>query len=307
MGVLEAPHTQPSGTFDNRAKHYRHLEALPLSSAMGAEIRGVDLRELDDAQFSELEDALYHHKMLYLRDQKLAYSDQEELTLRFGSFGVDAYTAGIDGHPHLQRVIKQAEESAPMIFGGNWHTDSPFLERPPALSLLYGVDIPPYGGDTWWANTQLAYESLSPAMRQILQPLQVMMSARKVLAGLRKHSPDGGGVKVTSMDIDVKERTLIEGALHPMIRTHPATGDKSLYIDPTYTVGIEGLSAYEAGPLVDFLCAHITQPIFCCRLRWEPGTFAMWDNRGCIHHAFNDHDGFRREMLRTIVEGEVPV
>ncbi len=307
MSILEAEHTQPSGTFDNRAKRYRHLEAHPLSSAMGAEIRGVDLAAVSDAQFAEIEDALYHHKMLYFRDQKLRYEDQERLTLCFGRFGVDAYTAGVEGHPNVQRVVKEADERAPMIFGGNWHTDSPFLERPPAVSLLFGVEIPPYGGDTWWANTQLAYESLSAAMRAMLAPLKVHMSARKVLAGLRKHSPDDTDVKVTSMDIEVKERTLIDGAVHPLVRTHPATGRKSLYVDPTYTVGIEGMTAYEANPLVEFLCGHITQPIFTCRLRWETGTFAMWDNRGCLHHAFNDHDGFRREMLRTIAEGEIPV
>ncbi len=244
--------------------------------------------------------------MIFFRGQTLRYEDQEHFTLRFGAFGVDAYTAGIPGHPHLQRVVKEADESVPMIFGGNWHTDSPFLERPPAISILYGVEVPPVGGDTLWVNTQAAYESLSDTMRRMIDPLRVHMSARRVLAGLRKHTPSDEDVKVTSMDIDVKERTLVDGALHPLVRTHPKTGTRSLYVDPTYAVGIEGLHNHEAAPLVDFLCSHITQPIFQARLHWEDGTLAMWDNRACLHHAFNDHDGYRREMIRSIVEGEVP-
>ena len=307
MTAMGSEYTQPSGTFDNQAKNYRYITSSPFSSSMGAEIEGVDLGKLNDAQFAEVEDALYHHKMVYFRDQDLSCEDQENLTLRFGDFGVDAYTAGIKGHPNLQCVVKEADERAAMIFGGSWHTDSPFLERPPAISLLYGVDIPPYGGDTLWTNTQLAYESLTATMQQMLAPLKVHMSGRRVLSGLRKHSPDQSDVRVTSMDINVKERTLIDGAVHPLIRTHPATGKKSLYVCPSYTIGIEGMTEYEAAPLIDFLCAHITQPIFNCRLRWAPKTFVMWDNRSCLHHAFNDHDGYRREMRRSIVSGEVPM
>ena len=244
--------------------------------------------------------------MVYFREQILSYDNQEALTLRFGNFGIDAYTAGLPGHPHLQRVVKEADERAAMIFGGSWHTDSPFLQRPPAISLLYGVDIPPYGGDTLWANTQVAYQTLSATLQRMLAPLRVKMSGRRVLDGLRKHSVDASKIDVASMDMAVKEQTLIEGATHPLIRTHPVTGAKSLYVDPTSAVGIEGMTDYEAGPLLDFLCKHITQPIFTCRLQWQPGTFVMWDNRSCLHHAFNDHDGYRREMLRTIVEGEAP-
>jgi taurine dioxygenase len=273
---------------------------------MGAEIERVNLRELDDVRFAEIEDALYQHKMIFFRDQALSCEDQENLTARFGEPAVDAYTAGIEGHRNIQGVIKEADQSAKMIFGGSWHTDSSFLQRPPSISLLYGVDIPPYGGDTWWANAEFAYETLSEAMQQMLAPLKVVNSGRGVLAGLRKHSEAEGEVRVTSMDIDVKERVLQQDTAHPLIRTHPVTGKRSLYVDPSYTVGIEGMSAYEASPLLGFLCDHITQPIHTCRLRWEPETLVMWDNRSCLHHAFNDHDGYRREMRRSIVAGEVP-
>jgi alpha-ketoglutarate-dependent taurine dioxygenase len=121
---------------------------------MGAEIQNVDLRHLDAATFAELSDALHHHKMVFIRQQNLSFEDQEQLTLRFGEFGIDAYTTGIDGHPNVQRLLKTAEQKSSVIFGGSWHTDSPFLPPPPAISLLYGIDIPLYGGGTLWANNR---------------------------------------------------------------------------------------------------------------------------------------------------------
>ena len=274
---------------------------------MGARIDGVDLETIDDACFSELTDALYHHKMVFFRDQTLSLEGQERLTRRFGEFGVDAYTAGVDGHPNVQRVLKQADERSPLIFGGSWHTDSPFLERPPAVSLLYAVDVPPYGGDTLWANSALAYATLSPLLQSMLAPLRVRMSGRRVMEALERIAGGRGEIGIASMDVAIDGRTLVDGTSHPLVRTHPVTGEKSLYVDETYAVGIDGLSDYESGPLLAWLCAHVTQPVFQCRLRWTQGTFAMWDNRTTIHHAFNDHDGYRREMLRTIAEGEIPV
>ncbi len=298
---------QPIATPDNHAHAYTHLRARPLASAMGAEILGVDLAHMDEPTFTELTHALYRHKMIFLRDQALSFTDQEILTTRFGDFGTDAYTAGIPGHPHIQRVLKRADERAPLIFGGSWHTDSPFLARPPAISILYGIEIPPYGGDTLWTNTVQALAALSDTLQTMLRPLRVHMSGRNVLAALRRHATADDTVRITSMDVALREQDLIDGAFHPLIRTHPVTGDQSLYVDETYAVGIEGMSDYEAAPLLAFLCAHVTRPLFQCRLRWEPRTVALWDNRTCLHHAFNDHDGFRREMLRTIVAGEIPV
>ena len=306
MGELTSEYIQPSGVSDNHAKVYSHIDVEPLASAMGAEIKNVDLANINDREFDDLADALYHHKMVYLRDQILSLEGQENLTRRFGEFGVDAYTAGMEGHPHIQRVVKAAADKAQIIFGGSWHTDSPFLAQPPAISLLYGVDIPPFGGDTLWANTVRAYAALSDTMKNMLAPLQVHMSGRRILAAMKKADSISDAASFASMEIDAKERVLFEGAYHPLVRTHPVTGEKGLYVDESYTVGIKGMSEYEAAPLVRFLCDHRTQPLFTCRLRWQKRTFVMWDNRSCLHHAFNDHDGFRREMLRSIVEGEVP-
>ena len=173
------------------------------------------------------------------------------------------------------------------------------------ISLLYGVDIPPYGGDTWWCNTELAYESLSPVMQRVLTGLKVHMSAREVMRDLVAAN-EPGNTRLGEMNLTVDQQSMVDGAFHPIVRTHPETGRKSLYVDETYSMGIEGMSEEESAPLLAFLQKHNTREEFACRLRWLPGTFVVWDNRSCIHKAFNDYDGYRREMYRTIVDGETP-
>jgi taurine dioxygenase len=199
-----------------------------------------------------------------------------------------------------------------MVFGAGWHMDSPFLSQPPAISMLYGVDIPPYGGDTIWANSALAYAMLSDTMKRMIAPLRVHMSMKRVLATAHEHAAaDGtplGKLAATRDGGKLSDEVVrkVQGSMHPLVRTHPATGEKALYCDETYASGIEGMTDAEAQPLLAFLVSHITQPAFACRLRWEKNTFVLWDNRSCVHQAFNDYDGFRREMYRTTVAGETP-
>jgi taurine dioxygenase len=149
-------------------------------------------------------------------------------------------------------------------------------------------------------------------MKSMIAPLKVHMSMRDVLSNLRSHlKPDAtplGRLAATrdGDDLDPEIVRKVEGTTHPLVRTHPVTGEKALYCDQTYSIGIEGMTGTEAAPLIRFLGEHITQPALTCRLRWAPNTLAVWDNRICIHQAFNDHDGFRREMYRTTVAGEAP-
>lgn len=303
----------PVGTFDNRAKDYARIRAVPLAAAMGAEIQGVQISNLTDAQFAEVQHALFRHKMIYFRDQDITHADQEAFSLRFGDFAEDAYTKGVEGHANVQPVIKEADARVAMIFGSGWHTDSPFLIRPPAISMLYGVDIPPFGGDTMWANSALAYTLLSDTMKAMIAPLKVRMSMRDVLEAAQSvmepgDSPLGrlaASRHARQLDEEIKRK--VEGSAHPLVRTHPVTGEKALYCDQTYAVGIDGMTEAEAEPLLRFLGEHITQPALTCRLRWAPKTLTMWDNRLCVHQAFNDHDGYRREMYRTTIAGEAPV
>ncbi|OLF38197.1 MULTISPECIES: TauD/TfdA dioxygenase family protein [unclassified Psychrobacter] len=300
----------PTGLFDNSAKDYQHITAHPLASAMGAEIRGVNLSDVSDDVMAEIEDALYRHKMIFFRDQEISFTDHENLILQLGEFGTDAYTTGVPGHPNIQPLIKEASVTTKSVFGSGWHVDSAFLECPPSIAINYGVDIPPYGGDTMFANAVLAYNSLSPAMQEMIAPLKVWMSGKKVLANMQseKQSQESGKVgAIGNIELDLNTQQMLEGFYHPMVRTHPVSGEKSLYVDKIYACGIEGMTEDEARPLLDFLSSFATQESFTCRLRWENNTVIMWDNRICLHQAFNDYDGYRREMYRAIVMGERPV
>ena len=302
----------PSGRFDNKSQAYEHIVVEELAAAMGAEIKGVDLARLTDAQFADIEHALFRHKMIFLRDQDISHADHESFSLRFGEFADDAYTKGVEGHVNVQPVIKEADTEVAMIFGSGWHTDSAFLPRPPAISMLYGVDIPPYGGDTIWANSALAYATLSDTMKSMIDGLRVRMSMGRVLNLAQDYMEPGEtplGRLAATRDagaLDPAIAAKVHGTAHPLVRTHPVTGERALYCDKTYASGIEGLTPAESEPLLRFLSDHVTQPAFTCRLRWSPGTFAVWDNRLCVHQAFNDHDGYRRELYRTTVAGEVP-
>jgi alpha-ketoglutarate-dependent taurine dioxygenase len=297
----------PTGKFDNRPADNQHIEVRPLAAAMGAEIRGVNL-----ARLTEIRSALFRHKMIYFRDQAITHADQESFSRRFGRFAEDAYTKGVPNHPNVQPLVKEKEQKIGLVFGAGWHTDSAFLPEPPAISMLYSIEVPPYGGDTIWANSALAYAMLSDTMKQMLAPLKVHMSMAKVLAAAQKYqepdnSPLGRVAATKNLDHlpdDIARK--VKGSFHPLVRTHPVTGEQSLYCDATYTIGIAGLTDAEAEPLLSFLVVHITQPAFTCRLRWEPHTYVCWDNRSCVHQAFNDYDGFRRELYRTTIAGEAP-
>ena len=212
---------------------------------------------------------------------------------------------GVEGYEHVQPVVREADGPVAIIFGSGWHFDSPFLPDPPVITILRGVEIPPYGGDTMWANAALGYSLLSDTMKEMLEPLKVHMSIQRFMIEIQKArlSSDAGDLKTSvteSPDPELAKQKLI-GAVHPIVRTHPVTGEKALFCDRTYTTGIQGMHPDESQPILDYLASHLTQPALTCRLRWEPQTVAIWDNRLCLHQAFND--GFRREMYRTIVSG----
>jgi alpha-ketoglutarate-dependent taurine dioxygenase len=305
-----APHA--FGQFDNHPANTRFIRIEPLAAAMGAEILDVDCATISDAQFAEIEAALFRHKMIFFRNQQhMTHADQSAFSRRFGPFAEDAYTEGVPGHPEVQPVIKEAAEKTGWVFGTGWHTDSPFLNEPPAISTLRAIDIPPFGGDTIWANAALAYATLSDTMKALLSGLRVHMSMRDVLAGALDYAAPGESIigqiaRNKAAPISDTTQAKIAGAFHPLVRSHPATGEKSLYCDSSYAIGIEGMKPEEAAPILHYLASHITQPAFTCRLRWEVGTFVLWDNRLCVHQAFNDYDGYRREMYRTTIAGEKP-
>ncbi|MDH3680042.1 MAG: TauD/TfdA family dioxygenase [Acidimicrobiia bacterium] len=288
--------------FRNSPLSHRRIATHPIASAMGAEVSDVDLARLDDEQFEEIRRALYHHGLLSFRGQRLDHGDQEALTVRFGPHGVDAFTDGVVGHPDIQPVVREPGPELPIFFGANWHTDSPFLPQPPAISMLRSVEVPPYGGDTLFTSTRLAYERLSPGMRELLSGLRGLYTRAHLTRAKEQWDDDPS----RRFDLSPVERDLTDATSHPLVRTHPETGTRSLYVDVNYTIGIEGLHRAEAAPILDYLVRHTTQPAFTCRVRWEPDMVVMWDNRLVLHQAFDDFAGYRREMYRSTVLGEVP-
>ena len=302
----------PTGKFDNYPAPYRYIEAQPLSAAMGAEICGVDVARLTESQAEEIRHALFRHKMIFFRRQKLTHPQHEAFSLRFGQFAEDAYTQGVPGHRNVHPLIKEAEDASKMVFGEGWHTDSPFLPEPPAITLLRSIQVPPIGGDTTWANSALAYSMLSDTYRELIQALKVHFSLRDVLKAAQEavelsESPIGRlAATRNSEQLSDDLRRKIRGNAHPLVRTHPVTGERALYVDSSYGIGIEGMTAEESAPIIRFLSEHITQPAFTCRLRWEPDMLVLWDNRLCVHQAYNDYQGHRRELYRTTVAGEKP-
>jgi len=302
----------PTGKFDNYAARYEHIDAQPLASAMGAEICGVDVTKITAPQAEEIRHALFRHKMIFFRRQKLTHAQHEQFSLLFGPFAEDAYTTGVSGHRNVHPLIKEADDPSKMVFGEGWHTDSPFLPEPPAMTLLRSVQVPAIGGDTTFANSALAYANLSDTYRQMIQGLKVHFSLRDVLKSAQdavelSDSPIGrlaASRNAERLSDDLLRK--IRGNCHPMVRTHPVTGEKALYVDGAYAIGIEGMTPEESAPILQFLAEHLTQPVFGCRLRWEPDMLVIWDNRLCVHQAYNDYQGHRRELYRTTVAGEKP-
>ncbi len=302
----------PTGKFDNYSARYEHIRAEPIAAAMGAEITGVDIARVTDDVAEEIRHALFRHKMIFFRRQKLTHAEHEAFSLRFGRFAEDAYTQGVPGHRNVQPLIKEAADPSKMVFGEGWHTDSPFLEQPPAITVLRSVEVPPIGGDTMWANSALAYAMLSETYRRMIQGLRVRFSLRDVLKSVHEavavsDSPIGRlAATRDSASLPEDLRRKIRGNAHPLVRTHPVTGEKALYVDPSYGIGIEGMTPEESAPILQYLNEHLTQPAFTCRLRWEPDMLVIWDNRLCVHQAYNDYQGHRRELYRTTVAGETP-
>lgn len=285
---------------NNRAACYRRFAVRPAAGSLGAEVTGVRLQDLDVEGQAELRQALLAHQVLFVRDQDLSVTDLESVTGRFGAFGREPYVTCMADHPHVIHVRKEADEKGPFVFGGAWHTDWSFQAQPPAFTLLYGADVPDYGGDTLYASLYLAYEWLSPRMQAICEGLDAVHSPERGYGPAARHND-----MLEHMDVrygDVSD----ECRRHPLVIRHPETGRKLLYINPAYTVGIDGLKAEEAQPLLNYLLSIATAPAFTVRMRWARGTLAIWDNRCTWHNPVPDYHGRRREMYRTTVAGETP-
>jgi taurine dioxygenase len=282
---------------------YRTIEVTPQATGFGAEITGLDLtRPLPAATLDEVKAAWARHGVVAFPDQPLDLDALEAFTLAMGGFGHDPYIKPMAGHPNVLELRREPDEKA-TNFGAGWHSDWSFQAAPPAATLLHSKVIPPVGGDTLFVDACRAYEALSPAMQRMLEPLQAIHSARQSYGSKGVFSKD---TEMRTMQIIVSEEA--DAALtHPLVRTHPVTGRKALFVSPVYTVGIADLTVEEAKAILGFLFAHLTQEPFIYRHHWREQMLLMWDNRCTMHFAEGGYDGHLRLMHRTTVAGTVPV
>ncbi len=205
----------------------------------------------------------------------------------------------MEDYPEIIRVVREADETS-MNFGGAWHTDVTHQECPAMGSVLYCLETPPYGGDKLFSNLYLAYETLSPGMQKMLDGLTAIHSARGPFA------PDGRSKNNwKNMQVQTSEKAYDEME-HPVVRTHPETGRKLLFVNRTFTIRFKDMTEQESAPLLEFLYRHASHERFTCRYRWTAGAVAFWDNRAVLHHALGDYSGHRREMHRVAISGDRP-
>ena len=291
----------------NAAKSaYRHIEVRPLGGALGAEIDGVDLAQPLEADIlAEIRQALWDHLVIFFRDQTITPGQHKAFGAHFGPFHVHPFVSGtLPNHPEIIVVHKTPQDQ--LNFGGAWHSDVTFEERPPLGSILYAKEVPEYGGDTLFANMYLAYEMLSDGMKTLLDGLCAVHSARPIYGeeGAYASQDYRTGMQGTGV---VTANAANQTVVHPVVRTHPETGRKALFVNRAFTTHFQGMTERESTPLLEFLCQHAVTEDFTCRFRWRPGSIAFWDNRCTQHYALNDYPGRTRLMHRLTVEGERPV
>jgi taurine dioxygenase len=267
------------------------IEVRPLTGALGAELFGVDLSQpLDDTVFGAVHQALLDYGVVFFRDQAITPAQQMAFARRWGEVHLHPHMPCLPDHPGIIEIVKK--ESDTTVFGANWHTDQMFTPTPARVTMLYAKQVPPAGGDTMFASLGRAYDALSEGMKKLLADVRTISIYDKL-----KTRP--AAMKPTAPEIAP------EPAEHPLVRTHPETGRKSLYLcHGGITRRIKDMTEDESRPLLDYLLAHATRPEYTCRFRWQVGSLAVWDNRQVLHYPVNDYYGYRRVMHRITIQGE---
>ena len=283
--------------------HYKHIHVRPQANAFGAEITGLSIdKPLPVPVLDEVKRAWAAHSVIYFPDQPLTHSELEAFTLQFGAFGIDPYIVPMEDHPHILELRREADEKA-VNFGAQWHSDWSFQQQPPAGTILHSKVTPPVGGDTLYADGYRAYDDLSGTMKGILDGLVAIHSASL------PYGKNGIFAKETerrSMKIIVSEEA-DKTWTHPLVRVHPVTRRKALYVSPVYTLGIEGMTHGESAALLGYLYQHMVRDEYVYRHRWAPNMLTLWDNRCTLHNADGGYDGHLRLMHRTTIAGERPL
>lgn len=275
------------------------IQVVPSGQSCGALVTGVDLAApLDDAIVAEIRAAWLEHLVLAFPDQHLDDDDLERFTLRFGPFGADPFIAPVAGREHVIAVRRTADETAP-LFAENWHSDWSFQARPPAGTCLYGITIPPNGGDTIYANQHAALDAIPEVLRSQLTGLLAIHSAR---GGYAPNGTYGTADQEAGRSMDIRpSETALAMQLHPVVRVHPETGRLGLFGCAGYVIGIDGLDAATERALIGEWYAWQTREEFWYRHRWQPNMLVMWDNRSVLHRATGGYEGHERLLHRTTI------
>jgi len=278
------------------------IRAVPNESGFGAEIVGADLTQpLDDASLRRVRDIWLEHQVVWFRHQPLSVDDLERFSLQWGEWGRVDFIEPMPGHPNVLELRREPDETA-SHFGGGWHSDYSFQEAPPAATLLLSKEVPPVGGDTLFADGYAAYDALSDTMKRLIAPLRGIHSAALPYSKEGFYANEGKQRSLKIVPSDEARRT----RTHPVVRTHPETRRKALWVNPVYTVGIDGLHPDEAQAILGYLTAHAIKPQFQYRHKWQADMLVIWDNRCVQHFADAGFDGYRRVMWRTTTAGTEP-
>ena len=272
------------------------MEIEAFAPALGAVVHGVDLaRPLPAAGVAAIRQALADFGVVFFRDQRLTPEQHLGFARCFGAINVNRFFKTADGYPAIAEVRKEPDQQRNI--GGNWHTDHSYDLAPAMGSILYAREVPGSGGDTLFASMYCAYETLSDGLKRTLDGLRALHSSGHVF-----------GASTYGLRGDLQGRVLnpelaVQDAVHPVVIRHPGSGRKALYVNPGFTVRIDGWTDEESRPLLQYLYEHATRPEFSCRFQWAQGSIAFWDNRSTWHYALNDYPGQRRLMHRITIEG----
>lgn len=274
---------------------YRHISVQPVAGALGAEISNANLSNLNDAEFTEIRAALLAHQVIFFRDQELTRDQHKAFGRRFGALHVHPFLQPLKEEGHPEFVVLESDEKHPFVAEA-WHSDVTFQEKPPLGSVLRCVAAPEFGGDTMWASMYAAYEALSDTMQRLLSGLVAIHDTSRTFSRDTYRTEHIGG----------KRAEQVVSAEHPVIRTHPETGRKALFVNSTFTHAIKGMKPAESDAVLGFLYRHLESPDFTCRFHWRKNSMAMWDNRCTQHRVLADNLTAYRRMERVTIIGDKP-
>jgi taurine dioxygenase len=304
---IEENRFQRSATLRKRSMAYQHIEVQPIAGACGAEIHGVDLsKPMKSAVFDEIYDAWLQNQVVFFRDQDITPEQQIKFAKKWGGIYQHPYVKGLAKYPEILEIKKTPTDT--YTFGGRWHSDQMFAPRPVKATMLYAKETPPYGGDTQYANMYKAYEALSPGMKKMLEGVKALNvgDGNRRNVGSANYGSRAARYTKGSAQLKKPPKGFKTRSEHPLVRTHPETKRKGLYIG-VHTQNLVGFDDAESDLIIDMLMEHCRKPEFVARFSWEPGSMAIWDNRCLQHQAISDYAGFGRLMHRITIKGDKPV